>query len=132
MNHVDYSKVDPWVKKNREGRYKEFKRDNPKVVISTWTFEKRRRHILGLKLSPSMSPGYRSPHTGATRSKNSCVYSTILSLPTSDLEGKSGVEVIQLFLDNLNASMKLGLEAVKMSLVGNGNTSMIEVRRYSK
>jgi hypothetical protein len=132
MNHVDYSKVDPWVKKNRDGRYKQFKQENPRVSISSWTFEKRRRQVLGLKLSPSMSPEYRAPKTGISRSRNSCVYSTILSMPTSDLEGKSGVEIIQLFLDNLNASMKLGLEAVKMSLVGNGNMSMIEVRRYSK
>jgi hypothetical protein len=132
MNHVDYSKVDPWIKKNKEGLYKQFKQENPKVAISLWTFVKRRRQVLGLKLAPSMRPDYRSPKTGIPRSKNSCIYTTILSLPTSDLEGKTGVEVIQLFLDNLNATLKLGLEAVSMSLVGNEKTSMIEVRRYSR
>jgi hypothetical protein len=132
MNQVDYAKIDPWIKKNPEGRYKQFKAKYPKVAVSIWTFEKRRRHVLNLPLSPSMQPGYRSPYKGTPRTKNSCIYSTLLSMSTSDLEGKKDIEVIQLLIEQLNASLKLGLEAVQITLMGEGNTPMIEIRRYSK
>ena len=132
MWECDYSKVDPWLRKNKEGRYDDFKIECPKIRISRWTFEKRRRIILNLPLCPSMQKGYRSSDKDSPRTKNSCIYSTLLSLPISELEGKKSIEVIQLFIEQLNNSLKLGLEAVQIMLVGNGNKPIIEIRRYSR
>lgn len=133
MARIAYNKIDPWIKKNPDARYKDFIARVKNIPVSVWSFEKRRRKVLNLPLSPSMEPGYRSSGTGASRSRKSCIYSTLLSLPTAEIEGKSNVEVIQTLIEHLNDALKLGLEAVQITAVGgSGSGTTIEVRRYSK
>jgi hypothetical protein len=129
---IPYDKVDPWIKKNPEARYKDFITRVKNIPISIWSFEKRRRVVLKLPLTPSMQQGYRSSKVGpSSASRNSCVYSTVLSLPATEIEGKKSVEIIQTLIDHLNDALSLGLEAVQITAVGD-NTQMIEIRRYSK
>jgi hypothetical protein len=132
MQQVDYSKVDPWVKKNEEGNFDAFVRSHPTVAISRWTFEKRRRIVLGLRLSPSMEKGYRPSKNGVSKTRSSCIYSTIANLSVVDIDGKKPIEIAQIIIEQLNSSLKLGLEVAQIVPVGNGNSPSIEIRRYSR
>lgn len=138
MNRVDYSKVDPWVKKHPDGKYTDFIADNPKVPLSIWSFAKRRAKVLGLPMTPSMKPGYRSnkqPKEGDEgifidrRTKS--VYTTVYSTPVSDLKKKNGLEAASEIIGALNRIFKLNLESAQVEVVGSGLPNF-EIRKYSR
>lgn len=141
---VDYSNIDPWIKDNPQATLKEFKKANPKVSLSHTSFNKRKKIVLGIPLSPSLMPGYRRKGRPAKSSEDSTpkvkrayrqrqpgVYSTVWSTPVEGLNKKSNVENIQDMISHMNSTFKLSLEVVQITLVGSG-VQMMEIRKYSK
>jgi hypothetical protein len=140
MDRIDYSKVDPWVKKNPKERYEVFLKQNPKTPLSRWTFAKRRALILGLPMSPSMKPGYRpkvSSKGGSDdegmfvdrRSRSS--YTTVYTLPLNDLKKKNGIQAAGEIIAAMNRIFRLHLESAQVEVIGSGIQNF-EIRRYSR
>jgi hypothetical protein len=129
---IEYSKVDPWIKKNPESKYPDFMKANPKIKCSSWSFEKRRRKVLKLPLTPSMQKGYKPNKSegGSTRSSR-WVYSTVCTLPVDDLKAKDGITVAQEILGEINKAFKLNLEIAQVNLFGE-NKQVLEIRRYNR
>jgi len=133
---LDYTKIDPWIKKNPEGNYASFCQDNPKITTSDWTFRKRRAKVLNLPLSPSMRDDYRGG-SGGDREDGSCdrrsrsVYTAVYSTPIQDLKKKNGVEAVSEFIGVLNRLFKLHLESAMIEVIGSG-VQNFEIRRYSR
>ena len=138
MDRIDFSKVDPWVKKNPNGKYADFVVANPKVSCSTWSFTKRRAKILGLKLSPSMTTGYRSQSKTPgddegmfVDRRTRSVYTTVYSIPTTDLKKKNGIEAASEIISAMNRVFKLHLESAQVEIIGTGIQNF-EIRKYSR
>jgi hypothetical protein len=130
---INYEKdIDPWIKKNPEGKFIDFVKANRGVRISDWSFRKRQAKVLGLPLTPSMTDGYRSPKNGdrqtrTSRSRN--LYSTVFSLPASELKGKNGFEAMSILIKALNDHFRLNLQMVQAEVMGSG-TQQFELRKY--
>lgn len=141
MERIDYSKVDPWIKKNPKGKYENFLQQNPKIPISRWTYAKRRALVLGLPMSPSMKPGYRGTSTIRKNSvdneemfvdrRSRSVYTTVYSIPLSDLKKKNGIEAAGEIIGAMNRIFRLHLESAQVEIVGSGIQNF-EIRRYSR
>ena len=139
MDRIDYSKVDPWIKKNPKGRFEDFVSANPKFGISNWSFRKQRAKVLGLKLSPSMTRGYRPNKSkvgeegdGLVLDRRSrSVYNTIYSISVADLKKKNGVEAASEIIAAMNRIFKLHLESAQVEVIGVGIQNF-EIRRYSR
>jgi len=131
---LDYSKVDPWIKKYPNGNFKGFLQDNPKLSISDWTFRKRKAKVLNLPLAPSMQDDYRGPTSsdgGAVDRRSRSVYTTVYTTSIQELKKKNGVEAVSDFIGILNRSFKLHLESAQIEVIGSGVQSF-EIRRYSR
>ena len=139
MDRIDYTKVDPWIKKNPEAKYVNFVSENPKISISTWSFTKRRAKILGLELTPSMKKGYRASQAKQQDGdeeividrRSRSVYSTIFSTPVADLKKKNGIEATSEIIQAMNRIFKLHLESAQVEVIGTGIQNF-EIRRYSR
>jgi len=132
---IDYVKLDTLIKKNPDAKFLEFIKLYPKFKVSAWSYTKRRATILGLPLTPSMSDDYRQArraNTAPSERRSRSVYTTALSIPVDELKGKTGLEVLNLFIDSIaNKTFKLNLESVQVEPLGSG-VKTIEIRRYSK
>jgi len=142
MVRIDYSKVDPWIKKNPKGTFEDFVKEYPKFGISSWSFRKQRAKVLGLKLSPSMVKGYRSKTSQAASGEEDgipvgvdrrtrSVYSTIFSIQIADLKKKNGIEAASEIISAMNRIFKLHLESVQVEIVGT-EIQNFEIRKYSR
>ena len=138
MDRIDYSKVDPWIKRNPQGRYEDFVKANPKFDISSWSFRKQRAKVLGLKLTPSMVSGYRSRASKSEGDddvvvdrRSRSVYNTVYSNPITDLRKKNGVEAASEIISAINRIFKLHLESAQVEVIGTGIQNF-EIRRYGR
>lgn len=138
MNRIDYSKINSWVKKHPKGKYEDFIAANPTFKISNWSFRKQRAKVLGLKQSPSMLPGYRPNKQSKEDGDGICVdrrsrsvYTTVFTIPVSDLKKKNGVEAASDIIGALNRVFKLNLESAQVEVVGSGLPNF-EIRKYSR
>ena len=133
---INYEKdVDPWVKKNPSGNYKEFLKAT-KSPVSDWSFRKRRAKILDLPLSPSMQDGYRQEmapngvkRAYRTRVRSANLYSTVFSMPVQELKGKNGFEAMNILVGALNEHFKANMQMVQVEVMGSGSP-MFELRKY--
>ena len=132
---LDYSKIDPWIKKNPEGSYIEFCKANPKIIMSGWTFRKQRAKLLNLPMCASMRDDYRGPETGGSRTYSprrvQQVYSAIYSRPIEELRKLDGVQGANEMIMAVNQLLKLHLESAQIEVIGSG-VQNFEVRRYNK
>ena len=139
MDRIDYSKVDPWIKKNPKESYEVFSTRNPRISISRWTFAKRRALVLGLPMSPSMKSGYKSPKVPKNPDdegmfvdrRSRSVYTTVYSTPLNDLKKKNGVEAAGEIIGAMNHIFRLHLESAQVEVIGSGIQNF-EIRRYSR
>lgn len=131
LPRLDYSKIDPWIKKHPKENYDAFKKANPKIVVSNWTYRKRRAKILGLPMAPSMKDDYRGGSGNSSERRTRSVYTTLYSESIQELKNKNGIEVLSEFLNVMNKTFKLHLELAQIELIGSGVTQL-EVRRYSR
>lgn len=136
MDRIDYSKVDPWIKKNPEAKYADFVVANPKIPCSTWSFAKRRAKLLGLPLTPSMRKGYRSSKAQSSDGdvldrRSRSIYNTVYSIPTADLKKKNGIEAASEIISAMNRIFKLHLESAQVEVIGTGIQNF-EIRRYGR
>jgi predicted transcriptional regulator len=140
MDRINYSKVDPWIKKNPQGKYEDFVNANPKFEISSWSFRKQRAKVLGLKLTPSMVSGYRSKKAGAEGGdedgivldrRSRSLYNTVYSTPMADLKKKNGIEAASEIIAAMNRIFKLHLESAQVEVIGTG-VQNFEIRRYGR
>lgn len=134
MDRIDYSKVDPWIKKNPEAKYADFVVANPKTSCSTWSFTKRRAKLLGLPLTPSMKRGYRSSKDSegdVLDRRSRSIYSTVYSIPVADLKKKNGIEAASEIITAMNRIFKLHLESAQVEVIGTGIQNF-EIRRYGR
>jgi hypothetical protein len=129
---LDYSKIDPWIKKNPKANFEDFVKVNPKVAISSWTFRKQRARLLGLTMPPSMRSDYRGGKGGSTEGRrSSSVYTTVYSTPIQELKKKDGVAAVSEFIGIINRMFKLHLESAQIEMFGSG-VPKFEIRRYSR
>ena len=140
MDRIDYSKVDPWIKKNPDAKYAEFVLANPKINCSTWSYTKRRAKLLGLPMTPSMKKGYRSSRARAAEGdeegvvldrRSRSLYNTVYSIPIMDLKKKNGVEAASEIISAMNRLFKLHLESAQVEVLGTGIQNY-EIRRYGR
>lgn len=134
MDKINYQKVDPWIKANPDARYREFVKAHPRFKISVWSFAKRRAFVLGLPMTPSMKPGYRSSKkTGAPvrAGRSRSVYTALWSVPVKGIEKKPGPALYREIIDEMNNAFKLHLEVVQISDTGTGE-QQLEIRRYNR
>lgn len=143
MDHIDYEKIDPLIKKaGPDAKYVDFMKANPKVKISVWSFAKRKALLLDLPMTPSMKPGYRSKNTKKYNESSEndpvidrrtrSIYTTVLSMPIQELKEKNGLEAMSYFIENIaNKIFKLNLESAQVEIIGSGIQN-VEIRRYNK
>ena len=123
ISRVDYSQVDPWVKRHPKASFNDFMGENPGFKISHWSFTKRKRFVLGLPPTRSMQSGYRP-------NENS-LYTSVWSTPAEELKKKDGIKVVEELLDVLNKQFKLRLEPALIQQVGSREQNL-EIRRYGR
>jgi hypothetical protein len=133
MDRIDYSKLDPWIKKHPEAKYAEFVVANPKFNSSIWSYTKRRAKLLGLPMTPSMKRGYRSNKSeGEVLDRRSrSIYNTIYSISVPDLKKKNGIVAASEIISAMNRIFKLHLESAQVEVLGTGIQNY-EIRRYGR
>jgi len=132
---LDYSKIDPWIKKHPDNSYADFVSANPKIAVSDWTYRKRRAKVLGLHMPPSMRDDYRggdgNKDGSIDRRSSRSVYTTVYSAPIKDLKAKNGLEAVSDFIGIMNRIFKLHMESAQVEVIGIGIQNF-EIRRYSR
>ena len=129
---LDYSKIDPWIKKNPEAQQYDFVKANPKIAISGWTYRKRRAKILNLAVCPSMRDDYRGNKGGKVEHRRTqSVYTTLYARPIKELKEMDGVAGANEIIVVVNRLLKLNLESAQIEVIGSG-VQNFELRRYSR
>jgi hypothetical protein len=130
MNRIDYSKVDLWIKKHPQGEFQDFLAENPQVSMSIWTF-KRRLKVLGLPGARKYRPRKKDGEGICLDRRSRTAYTTVFTIPVSDLKKKNGVEAASEIIGALNRVFKLGLESAQVEIIGSGLPNF-EIRKYSR
>jgi hypothetical protein len=128
----DYTELDVWLKENPEKSYPAFKAEYPAASgkISQWSFFRRKRKLKsGFSKSFKRTGRIKRPYT---RRVVNAVYNTPWRISFEDIEKKSKIEILQDLVTQLNIQFKLHMQVTEVTLVGENNKRILELRRYTR